>query len=90
MIQSVYQSRYLCHQECCTCRTRRTYGSDRFVGSRQNALIKVAREKQSKTDHHALVKYDTAVTEYPINFYVLFTPPVGRSDKFLPRVVQSR
>jgi hypothetical protein len=46
--------------------------------ARQNTLIKVAREKQSKTDHHA-------VTEYPINSYVLFTPPVGRSDKLLQR-----
>ena len=36
--------------------------------SRQNVLIKVAREKQSKTDHHVLVEYDPAVTtEYPIN-----------------------
>ena len=53
--------------------------------SKQNTLIKVAQEKQSKTDHHALVEYDPTVTEYPINSYVLFTPPVGRSDKLLPR-----
>ena len=53
--------------------------------SKQNTLIKVARERQSTTDHHALVEYDPAVTEYPINSYVLFTPPVGRSDKLLPR-----
>jgi hypothetical protein len=33
-----------------------------------------------KTDHHALVEYDPA-----INSYVLFTPPVGTSDKLLPR-----
>jgi hypothetical protein len=46
--------------------------------ARQNTLIKVAREKQSKTDHHA-------VAEYPINSYVLFTSPVGRSDKLIPR-----
>ena len=45
----------------------------------------MARERQSKTDHHALVEYDPTVTEYPINSYVLFTPPVGRSDKLLPR-----
>ncbi len=43
------------------------------------------RVKQSMTDHHALVEYDPTVTEYPINSYVLFTPPVGRSDKLLPR-----
>jgi hypothetical protein len=51
----------------------------------QNVLIKVARDKQSKTDFHALVEYDPAITEYPINSYVLFTPPVGRSDKLLPQ-----
>ena len=32
--------------------------------SKQNTLIKVASKKQSKTDHHALVEYDPAVTEY--------------------------
>ena len=51
----------------------------------QNVLLKVARDKQSKTDFHALVVYDPSITEYPINSYVLFTPPVGRSDKLLPR-----
>ena len=30
-------------------------------------------------------EYDPAITEYPINSYVSFTPPVGRSDKLLPR-----
>ena len=53
--------------------------------SRQSALIAVARDKQSKTDFHALVEYDPAITEYPVNSYVLFTPPVGRGDKLLPR-----
>jgi hypothetical protein len=51
----------------------------------QNVLLKVARDKQSKTDFHAVVEYDPSITEYPINSYVLFTPPVGRSDKLLPR-----
>jgi len=53
--------------------------------SKHNTLIMVARERQSKTDHHALVEYDPAVTEYPINSYVFFTPPVCRSDKQLQR-----
>jgi hypothetical protein len=44
---------------------------------KQNTLIKVASEKQSKTDHHALVEYDPAVTEYPINSYLLFIPPLA-------------
>jgi hypothetical protein len=51
----------------------------------QNVLLKVERGKQSKTDFHAVVEYDPSITEYPINSYVLFTPPVGRSDKLLPR-----
>ena len=53
--------------------------------SRQSTLINVAREKQIQTDFHALVEYDPAITEYPVHSYVLFTPPVGRSDKILPR-----
>jgi len=32
-----------------------------------------------------MVEYDATVTEYPVRSYVLFTPPVGRSDKLLPR-----
>ena len=53
--------------------------------SRQSVLITVARDKQSKTEFHTLVEDDPAITEYPVNRYVLFTPPVGRSDKLLPR-----
>ena len=53
--------------------------------ARQSILIKVARDKQLLTDHHALVEYDPTITEYPVHSYVLFTPPVGRSDKLLPR-----
>ena len=53
--------------------------------SRQATLITVARDKQSKTDFHCLVEYDANITEYPVNSYVLFTPPVGRGDKLLPK-----
>jgi transposase InsO family protein len=53
--------------------------------SRQTTLIKVARDKQSQTDFHSLVEYDATITEYPVNSYVLFTPPVGRGDKLLPK-----
>ena len=31
------------------------------------------------------MEYDPAITEYPVNSYVLFTPSVGKSDKLLPR-----
>ena len=53
--------------------------------ARQSTLINVAREKQRQTDFHALVNYDPTITEYPVHSYALFTPPVGRSDKLLPR-----
>ena len=53
--------------------------------SKQSVLLQVARVRQTKSDFHALVEYDPAITEYPVNSYVLFTPPVGRSFKLLPR-----
>ena len=55
--------------------------------AKQCTLIDVAKEKekQLQTDFHAMVEYDPTVTEYPVHSYVLFTPPVGRSDKLLPR-----
>jgi hypothetical protein len=52
--------------------------------SKQNTLIKVASEKQSKTDHHALVEYDPAVTEYrstPICSSYLHWPSLNRTSK---------
>ena len=53
--------------------------------AKQCTLIDVVKEKQLQTDFHAMVEYDPTVTEYPVHSYVLFTPPVGRSDKLLPR-----
>ena len=35
------------------------------------------------SDAHALVEYDPRITEYPVHSYVLFTLPVGRSNKLL-------
>ena len=32
-----------------------------------------------------MVEFDSRITEYPVHSYVLFTPPVGRGDKLLPR-----
>ena len=80
--ESIYSSAYFMYvQHPLTGVARTGYdetnGSNRLVWIlRQNTLIKVTREKQSKMDHHALVEYDPAVTEYPINSYMLFTPPV--------------
>ena len=53
--------------------------------ARQHTLITVARDTQLASDAHALVEYDPRITEYPVHSYVLFTPPVGRSNKLLPR-----
>ena len=53
--------------------------------ARQYTMITVTEERQLQSDSHALVQYDERITEYPVHSYVLFTPPVGRSDKLLPR-----
>jgi hypothetical protein len=53
--------------------------------ARQYNLIKVAQANQRNSDFHQLVEYDPRITEYPVHSYVLFTPPVGRSNKLLPR-----
>jgi hypothetical protein len=52
---------------------------------KQHTLITVAQANQLKSDYHLLVEYDPNITEYPVHSYVLFTPPVGRSNKLLPR-----
>ena len=41
--------------------------------SRQHTLLVVAQEK------------DPDITDYPINSYVLYTPPTGRSNKLLSK-----
>ena len=50
---------------------------------KQHIFITVARETQLASDAHALVEYDPRITEYPVHSYVLFTLPVGRSNKLL-------
>ena len=52
---------------------------------KQYTLLKAAQANHSKSDYHLLVEYDPRITEYPIHSYVLFIPPVGRSNKMLPR-----
>ena len=49
--------------------------------SKQHTLITVARETQLASGAHALVEYDSRITEYPVHSYVFFTPP----NKLLPR-----
>ena len=49
--------------------------------SRQHTLLVVAQEIQLQSDQHKVVENDADVTEYPINSYVLYTPPMGRGNK---------
>ena len=53
--------------------------------SRQHTLLVVAQESQLQSDQHKVVENDADVTDYPINSYVLYTPPMGRGNKLLPR-----
>lgn len=51
----------------------------------QETLIKVAQETQLKHDTHHLSVFDPAFTEYPINSYVLLSPPAGDRPKLQMR-----
>ena len=53
--------------------------------SRQHTLLVVAQESQLRSDQHKVVESGADVTDYPINSYVLYTPPMGRGNKLLPR-----
>jgi len=48
--------------------------------SRQHTLLVVAQETQLQN-----VENDADITDYSINSYVLYTPPMGRSNKLLPK-----
>ena len=54
--------------------------------SRQHTLLVVAQESQLQSDQHKVVENDADITDYPINSYVLYTPPMGRSNKLLPKL----
>ena len=47
--------------------------------SRQHTLLIAAQENQHRSDQHHLVENDA------INSYVLYTPPMGRSNKLRPK-----
>ena len=53
--------------------------------SRQHTLLVVAQETQLQCDQHKVVENDADITDYPVNSYVLYTPPSGRSNKLLPK-----
>jgi hypothetical protein len=57
---------------------------DKWV-SRQHTLLVVAQETQLQSDQHKVVENDAVVTDYPINSYVLYTPPSGRGNKLHPK-----
>ena len=48
----------------------------------------LAQEHQLQTDQHKVVENDPDVTDYPVDSYVLYTPPMGRSNKLLASVTQ--
>ena len=54
--------------------------------SRQHTLLVVAQENQLKSDQHQLVENDPDITDYPINSYVLYTPPTGRVTSYFPSI----
>jgi hypothetical protein len=41
-----------------------------------------ARKNQHQSDQYRLVENDAEITDYPINSYLLYTPPIGRRNKF--------
>lgn len=52
---------------------------------KQTLIIEVAQKTQQKHDTHHLSGFDPDFTEYPINSYVLLTPPEGNRPKLSPR-----
>jgi len=53
---------------------------DEWISWHHTILI-AAQEHQLQTDQHKVVD----ITNCPVNSYVLYTPPMGRSNKLLPR-----
>ncbi len=48
-------------------------------------MVVLTQESQLQSDQHKVVENDADVTDYPINSYVLYTPPMGRGNKLLPK-----
>ena len=53
--------------------------------SHQYSLLVVAQETQLQSDQHKVAENDAEITDYPINSYVLYTHPMGRGNKLLPK-----
>ena len=53
--------------------------------SRQHTLLVVAQETQLQIYQHKVVENDADITDYLINSYVLYTPPMGRGNKLLSK-----
>ena len=53
--------------------------------SRQHTMLVVAQETQLQSDQHKIVENDAEITDYPANYYLLYTPPMGRGCKLLPK-----
>jgi hypothetical protein len=52
--------------------------------SAQAILIKAAQNTQSALDEFHLSQFEGGITEFPVNSYVLLTPPQGPRAKLLP------
>jgi len=52
---------------------------------RQHTLLIAAQDNQQQADQHRLVLHDPDITEYPVNSYVLYTPPSGHDNKLVAR-----
>jgi hypothetical protein len=50
--------------------------------SRQHTMLVVAQETQLQSDQHKIVENDAEIN---VNYYVLYTPPMGRGCKLLPK-----
>ena len=52
---------------------------------RQHTILVAAQEHQLQSDQHKIAENDPDITDYTVNSYVLYTPPISRNNKLLPR-----
>ena len=53
--------------------------------SRQHTILVAAQEHQLQSDQHKVVENDPDITDYPVNSYFFYTPPMSRSNELLPK-----
>ena len=52
---------------------------------RQHTILVAAQEHQLQSDQHKVVENDPDITDYPVNSYFFYTPPMSRSNELLPK-----